>query len=248
MSMAPGPAAIRPASIQAAPVGPALSLHQAAETHRRRLCGMLRTFAVAGFQAGQYPRLLGAHWHLLGALAEGALATAAHDWARARPALRTPLIRLGLRWESCRELAAEDLAHLGVDAGPPPIDVTLWRLWHARLLVEDLPTAFIGAAAVQDQLLTGVAADALRDSLAGAKIPPHARRCIDLLATDAGEHLEPLLSALQAADVDEDLERGLWLGAHSAGLMLLRLVRACLDEDDPTREIDSLLDPEILSD
>ncbi|MEZ5651137.1 MAG: hypothetical protein R3E87_11380 [Burkholderiaceae bacterium] len=218
-----------------------------AADYRGHLLGQLRTYSVAGFTADQYRRLLSAHWHLLGALSQGAFAVAGHDLARSLPSMRKPMLRLGLRWEAARALASDDLQALRLTPGALPIDVHLWRTHFMRQIDIDLPTAFIGAAAVQDQLFSGVAGDALREALARAAIPAGASRCLTRLMSDAGEHFEPLWRGLIQASTDATDDDALWLGARVGGLMLLRLLHACLNDDCPSHEIEALLDPEVFS-
>ncbi|MEZ5658732.1 MAG: hypothetical protein R3E83_09415 [Burkholderiaceae bacterium] len=238
-----------PAPVVPAPVlGNSGRLALVAETYRGRLLGQMRTYAVAGFTAEQYRRLLSAHWHLLASLAQGAFAVAGHDWARTAPSLRTPLLRLGLRWEAARALANDDLLALKLAPGPLPVDVHLWRMHFMRQIDGDLPSAFIGAAAIQDQFLSGSVGDAMREALGRAGIPAGASRCLQRLMSDAGEHFEPLWNGLDRASTDATDDDALWLGARVAGLMLLRLYHACLDDDCPSHEIEALLDPEAMSD
>lgn len=239
------PAGGQPAAAPARVLDTAGHLAFVAADYRERLIGQLRTFAVSGFTPNQYERTLSAHWHLLGVLAEGAFAIAGHPWARPVAQLRAPLVQLALSWEAARELATGDLESLGYAPGPMPVDVHFWRLHFARELAHDQPTAFIGAAALQDQLLGGHAGDVFRQAL--VDVTGESSRCLTRLMADAGEHLEPVWNGLAHRPLDSHDRDALFLGARVGGLLMLRLYRACLDDACPSLEIAAMIDPESLS-
>jgi hypothetical protein len=162
---------------------------------------------------------------------------AAHPSLSRRKPLRSFLVGFANEEELHYLIAANDLAQMGLEPGPCPLDV---ELWHA-LFEKHTPThpfRRLGAAAVLENMSSGEAKALVAAALSAPFLTKENTKFVAIHRHEALPHGDQVLDALSAARLDATELQDLVWGAQSATVMYLRMARWAVDVEADSRAAD----------
>jgi hypothetical protein len=203
----------------------------------QQLATMLKkTIPSGGLTRERYIRYLSMQYHLTNGVQRHFLEVSAHPRLRGKRALRDFLYHFGLEEEPHFELARRDLAKLGEQPLPCPLDVHLWWAFHDQM-VSRHPFMRLGATCVLENLGSYVSTMA-KEMFAKADFLNEGNTTFLVLHMhEILPHGKQIVAALKSVrlgleDVDE-LETGALLGA----ILYLRMARWALEPDANEAEL-----------
>ena len=182
-----------------------------------------------------YVRYLSFQYHLTKGVQRHFLTLAAHPSLAGKRKLREFLFRFGLEEEPHFKVAESDLARLGHEPQPCPIDVSLWWAYFDRIVLER-PFVRLGATCVLENL--GAGAGALGHQLLDEApyLDDRNTRFLQIHFHEALPHGDQIIAALRSVRLSEQDIADLIEGAHIGSIMYLRMADWALGIDPLTTE------------
>ena len=219
-------------------------IDQARQGFARVIAGAL---AHGPLSSEHYARFLTMQYHLTRGVQRYFFAVAAHPSLSRRKPLRSFLVNFANEEELHFQVAASDLAEMGLEPGPCPLDV---ELWHA-LFEKHTPThpfSRLGAAAVLENMSSGEAKALVAAALSAPFLTKQNTKFVTIHRHETLPHGDQVLDALRAAQPDEAETKDLLWGASAASVMYLRMARWAVNPEDGITEADVHCDESALVD
>jgi hypothetical protein len=170
----------------------------------------------------QYIRYLSFQYHLTKDVQRYFLAIAAHPDLARRRALREFLYRFANEEELHYLVAANDLAKLGEQPLPAPLDVELWHAYFGKVVVER-PFVRLGAAAVLENISDGAARQWVKKALQGSFLTRDNTKFLVLHQHEALPHGNQILTAIEEGGLEPRHFADLVEGARKGAVFYLRM-------------------------
>lgn len=198
------------------------SVIEAAQLNLNRCLAAIKS--DGGLTQERYVRLLSYQYHLTSGVQRHFLAAAAHPDLAHRRGLRRFLFEFANEEELHFEIAHKDLANLGHEPLPCPLDVKLWWSYFDGLVMER-PFVRLGATCILENI-AGKAGDLIGELFrAAAFLGPRNTRFIEIHKHDERlPHGEQILQALDEGNLEERHWRDVLQGAEEAQIMYIRFV------------------------
>jgi hypothetical protein len=180
--------------------------------------------------AGQYIRYLSFQYHLTKGVQRYFLAIAAHPDLAKRRALREFLYRFANEEELHYLVAASDLAKLGEQPLPAPLDVELWHAYFSQVVVER-PFVRLGAAAILENISDGAAKQWVKKALQGNFLTRDNTKFLVLHQHEALPHGNQILTAIEDAGLEPRHFADLLEGARKGTVLYLRMAEWAIRPD-----------------
>ncbi len=187
----------------------------------------------------QYVRYLSFQYHLTKYIRLDFLAASGHRDLALRRGLRDFLWRFADDEELRYLVAAKDLAALGQAPLPMCLDVEMWHAYF-RSIVRDRPFIRLGAAALLENALAGVAGDSMERALRGSFLTSANTRFLLRHWREGRMPGRQILDALHDADLEHGHIQDLVEGADKAAVLYLRMVEWAFDGESLSRICDDL--------
>jgi len=189
---------------------------------------LVRLVPASGASLDQYNRYLTMQFHLTREVQTYFIAAAGHrDLARRRQ-LRKFLTEFANEEELHYLVAANDLAALGMEVGPTPIDVVLWHSYF-KSIVAQRPFIRLGAACVLENISGGEARAETNRALKAPFLTRANSKFLVLHQHETLPHGDQILDALDRANLTDEHLADLEFGASVGTVTYLRMAEWALD-------------------
>ena len=213
------------------PMGTAQSmeeLHAAIRLAQGRFADLIRGLGGKPVDLERYSRYLTMQYHLTKGVQRYFFGIAAHPSLARRRRLRSFLVRFANEEELHYLVAGNDLAKLGQDVGPCPLDVSLWHAFFERHLAEQ-PFMRLGAAVILENLSAGEARAHVKTALAASFLSRENTKFLTIHQHEVLPHGDQLLEAIERAALTVDEWSELLHGARIGTVMYLRMAEWALN-------------------
>lgn len=189
---------------------------------------LVRLVPASGASLEQYNRYLTMQFHLTREVQTYFIAAAGHrDLARRRQ-LRKFLTDFANEEELHYLVAANDLAALGMEVGPTPIDVILWHSYF-KSIVAQRPFIRLGAACILENISGGEARAETNRALRAPFLTRANSKFLVLHQHETLPHGDQILDALDRANLADEHLADLEFGASVGTVIYLRMAEWALD-------------------
>jgi len=203
-------------------------VHAVIEIARFEFAALLRRARLAApLSTQQYQRYLSMQYHLTRGVQTYFMRAAAHKDMARRKALRKFLCAFANEEEQHYLVAANDLAKMGLEILPEPVDVTLWHAYFGQI-VDQHPFVRLGAACILENIAGGSAKDEIQAALRAPFLRVDNTKFLVLHQHETLPHGEQMLAALEAAHLEPMHVAELEAGAKLGAVMYLRMAEWAL--------------------
>ena len=185
-----------------------------------------------GMSVEMYQRLLSLEYHLTKNVQRHFLIAASHPDLASRKNLRKFLFDFANEEEPHYLIAQKDLARLGLEPTPCPIDIDLWKAYFDRVIY-DRPFLRLGGTCILENI-TVKAREATARLIQTSKFLNAKNTRFIVLHQHSADlpHGDQILAALTEAKLDEAQLADVIEGSRTATLIFIRLIDWCISGDE----------------
>jgi hypothetical protein len=209
-----------------------VDLQAAVTESQQRFARLASHLAADGgqFSVDTYARFLTMQYHLTRGVQRYFFRVAGHSSLARRKSLRAFLVRFANEEELHYIVAGSDLAKLGKEVGPCPLDVKLWHAFFESTINEQ-PFLRLGAAVVLENLTAGEARAHVRNALGATFLTKENTKFVAIHQHESLPHGVQFLEALESMPLTKTEIADLSQGARVGAVLYLRMAEWALDPE-----------------